>query len=124
MVCLAAATGMIADLTFDRERLAQAAGEGFTTATDLADWLVREAGVPFRESHHITGRVVALAESQGCGLEDLALVDLTEIDGRITENVFDILGTENSVRSRTSYGGTAPDNVRAQVAAARERFLK
>jgi argininosuccinate lyase len=124
MVCLAAATGMIADLTFDRERLAAAAGEGFTTATDLADWLVREAGVPFRESHHITGRVVALAESKGCGLEDIALDDLTAIDGRITADVFQVLGVDNSVRSRNSYGGTAPDNVRAQVAAARERFLK
>ena len=123
MVCVAAATGMIADLTFDRERLAAAAGEGFTTATDLADWLVREAGVPFRESHHITGRVVALAESRGCGLEDLALDDLTAIDGRITADVFDVLGVDNSVRSRNSYGGTAPDNVRAQVAAARERYL-
>ena len=123
MMCLAAATGMIADLTFDRERLAAAAGEGFTTATDLADWLVREAGVPFRESHHITGRVVALAESRACGLEDLTLDDLTAIDGRITADVFDVLGVDNSVRSRTSYGGTAPDNVRAQVAAARERFL-
>jgi argininosuccinate lyase len=124
MVCLAAATGMIADLTFDRDRLAAAAGEGFTTATDLADWLVREADVPFRESHHITGRVVALAEAQACGLEDLALDDLTAIDGRITEDVFNVLGVDNSVRSRKSYGGTAPDNVRAQVAAARERFLR
>jgi len=124
IVCLAAATGMIADLTFDRDRLAAAAGEGFTTATDLADWLVREAGVPFRESHHITGRVVALAEAQGCGLEDLALDDLTAIDDRITNDVFNVLGVDNSVRSRKSYGGTAPDNVRAQVTAARERFLK
>ena len=124
MVCVAAATGMIADLTFDRERLAAAAGEGFTTATDLADWLVREAGVPFRESHHITGRVVALAEEKGCGLEDLALTELTAIDERISNAVFDVLGVDNSVRSRNSYGGTAPDNVRAQVISARERFLK
>ena len=122
MVCVAAATGMIADLTFDRERLAAAAGEGFTTATDLADWLVREAGVPFRESHHITGRVVALAEEKGCGLEDLALAELTAIDERISNAVFDVLGVDNSVRSRNSYGGTAPDNVRAQVISARERF--
>lgn len=123
MVCIAAATGMVADITFDRDRLAAAAGEGFTTATDLADWLVREAGVPFRESHHITGRVVALAESKGCGLEDLALDALRQIDARITQAVFDVLGVDNSVRSRQSYGGTAPDNVRAQVSAARERFL-
>jgi len=123
MVCVAAATGMIADLTFDRQRLAAAAGEGFTTATDLADWLVREAGVPFRESHHITGRVVALAEQKGCGLEDLPLAELTAIDERINEAVFDVLGVDNSVRSRNSYGGTAPENVRAQAISARERFL-
>ena len=124
MVCVAAATGMIADLVFDRDRLAAAAGEGFTTATDLADWLVREADVPFRESHRITGLVVALAEKKECGLEDLALDDLTAIDGRITKAVFEVLGVDNSVRSRNSYGGTAPDNVRAQVQAARERFVK
>jgi len=123
MVCVAAATGMIADLTFDRERLAAAAGEGFTTATDLADWLVREAGVPFRESHHITGRVVALAEQKGCGLEDLPLAELTAIDERINDAVFDVLGVDKSVRSRNSYGGTAPENVRAQAISARERFL-
>jgi len=124
MVCVAAATGMIADLVFDRDRLAAAAGEGFTTATDLADWLVREADVPFRESHRITGQVVALAEKKECGLEDLTLDDLTAIDGRITKAVFEVLGVDNSVRSRNSYGGTAPDNVRAQVQAARERFVK
>jgi len=123
MVCVAAATGMIADLTFDRERLAAAAGEGFTTATDLADWLVREAGVPFRESHHITGRVVALAEQKGCGLEDLPLAELTAIDERINDAVFDVLGVDKSVRSRNSYGGTAPENVRVQAISARERFL-
>jgi argininosuccinate lyase len=124
MVCVAAATGMIADLVFDRDRLAAAAGEGFTTAPDLADWLVREADVPFRESHRITGQVVALAEKKECGLEDLTLDDLTAIDGRITKAVFEVLGVDNSVRSRNSYGGTAPDNVRAQVQAARERFVK
>ena len=124
MVCVAAATGMIADLVFDRDRLAAAAGEGFTTATDLADWLVCEADVPFRESHRITGQVVALAEKKECGLEDLTLDDLTAIDGRITKAVFEVLGVDNSVRSRNSYGGTAPDNVRAQVQAARERFVK
>ena len=123
MICIAAATGMVADIAFDRDRLAAAAGQGFTTATDLADWLVREAGVPFRESHHITGRVVALAEQRGCGLEDLPLGELQAIDDRITGAVFGVLGVDNSVRSRTSHGGTAPDNVRAQVAAARERFL-
>jgi argininosuccinate lyase len=123
MVCIAAATGMISDIRFDRDRLAKAAGVGYTTATDLADWLVREAGVPFRESHHVAGSAVALAEKKGCGLEALSLADLKGIDGRITEAVFEVLGVDNSVRSRRSYGGTAPENVRAQAKAARERFL-
>ena len=123
MVCLTVAARMMANVAFDRDRLADAAGEGFTTATDLADWLVREAGVPFRESHHITGRVVAMAEDKGCGLEDLEPGDLAAIDVRITEDVFNVLGVNNSVRSRKSYGGTAPENVRTQIAAARERFL-
>ncbi|MEE2998155.1 MAG: argininosuccinate lyase [Pseudomonadota bacterium] len=123
IVCLAAASGMMANVVFDRDRLAAAAGEGFATATDLADWLVREVGTPFRESHNITGRVVALAEDKSCRLEELSLEDLMSVDDRITDDVFNVLGVDNSVRSRTSYGGTAPDNVRAQVAAARERFL-
>ena len=121
MVCLAAAAGMMANVAFDRDRLAAAAGEGYTTATDLADWLVREAGVPFRESHHITGRVVAMAEEKGCGLEDLSLEDLTAVDGRITDDVFNVLGVDNSVRSRTSYGGTGtgqrPDTNRRRAGA-------
>ena len=124
MSCLAIAAAMIADLSFDRDRLAAAAGENHATATDLADWLVREAGLPFRESHFAAGRAVALAEERKCGLEDLPLPDLQAIDGRITASVFEVLGAENSVRSRTSYGGTAPDNVRAQIRAATERFLK
>ena len=123
MVCLTVAARMMANVAFDRDRLADAAGEGFTTATDLADWLVREAGVPFRESHHITGRVVSMAEDKGCGLEDLEPGDLAAIDVRITEDVFNVLGVNNSVRSRKSYGGTAPENVRTQIVAARERFL-
>ncbi len=123
MVCIGAATGMISDIRFDRDRLAKAAGEGYTTATDLADWLVREAGVPFRESHHIAGSAVALAEKKGCGLEALSLAELQAIDARVTEAVFEVLGVDNSVRSRRSFGGTAPDNVRAQAKAARERFL-
>src|SRR5690606_26923717 len=92
-----------------------AAGAGYSTATDLADWLVRVADVPFREAHHITGRAVAAAEAKGCGLDGLTIDDLKEIDGRITSEVFKVLSVENSVRSRTSFGGTAPDNVRAQA---------
>ena len=88
------------------------AGAGFSTATDLADWLVRELGLPFRDAHHVTGTIVALAERKGVGLEDLSLEDLRSVEPRITENVLSVLGVENSVGSRTSYGGTAPQNVR------------
>ena len=114
---------MVSDLKFDRARLAAAAAEGYTTATDLADWLVREAGVPFRDSHRIAGRIVARAEQAGQPVEQLSLAEFREVDERVTDSVFEVLGVENSVRSRTSYGGTAPANVRAQVKTARERFL-
>jgi argininosuccinate lyase len=119
---VAAMTGMIRDMTVNEARMRADAGAGFTTATDLADWLVRVVGVPFRQAHHITGRIVKLAESKGVGLEDLTVADMQGVDPRITEDVLAVLGVDNSVRSRTSFGGTAPDNVRAQVAAARERF--
>ncbi len=122
-VCLQVAAAMVADLSFDRDRLSAAAGADNTVATDLADWLVREGGVPFRDSHAIAGRAVALAEARGCSLGDLPLEDLQTVDDRITEGVSDVLTVDRSVTSRTSHGGTAPDNVRAQVAAARERFL-
>ncbi len=119
---LAAMTGMVEDLTVNREQMHAAASSGFSTATDLADWLVRMANVPFREAHHITGRAVALAEEKGCGLEGLTIEDFKSIDERIDSRVHKVLGVENSVRSRTSYGGTAPDNVRAQVADWTERL--
>jgi argininosuccinate lyase len=99
-----------------------AASLGFSTATDLADWLVREADVPFREAHHITGRAVKSAEERGCDLADLPLDVLRSIDERIDERVFDVLSVDASVRSRTSYGGTAPVRVREQVAAAKEQL--
>ena len=117
---LAAMTGMIGDLNVDREKMAAAAGAGFSTATDIADWLVRVADVPFREAHHITGRLVALAESRGIGLEGLTIEDFKAVDERIDSRIHKVLGPENSVRSRTSYGGTAPDNVREQAARWRE----
>jgi len=119
MISLAAMAGMIESLHFDGERMRAAAATGHSTATDLADWLVREAGVPFREAHHITGRAVKAADERGCGLWDLPLDALRHINGRITAGVYDVLSPESSVRSRTSYGGTAPDQVRAQIAAAR-----
>ncbi len=116
---IAAMTGMIADSTFRTDRMRQAAELGYATATDLADWLVREADVPFREAHHITGAAVKLAESRGCALDALSLEDLKAIDSRIDERVFDALSVDASVAARASYGGTAPVRVREQVAAAR-----
>lgn len=116
MLGLAAMTGMVSDMTANREVLAAAAASGFSTATDLADWLVRALGLPFREAHHITGTLVAMAEQQGCDLPDLTLAQMQSVHPGITDQVFGVLGVENSVRSRTSYGGTAPDRVREQVA--------
>ncbi|MBP0614067.1 argininosuccinate lyase [Jiella mangrovi] len=114
-LALAAATGMIRDLEVNVDAMRKAAGHGYSTATDLADYLVRELGLPFREAHHVTGRAVSLAESSGLGLEDLPLDVLKSLDSRIGEGVYSVLGVDASVRSRTSFGGTAPDNVRSQV---------
>ena len=122
MLALAAMTGMVGDMTANRAVLAQAAASGFSTATDLADWLVRELGLPFREAHHVTGTLVAMAEARGCDLPDLTLADMQSVHAGIRADVFDVLGVENSVRSRRSYGGTAPDQVRAQIAAWRQRL--
>jgi argininosuccinate lyase len=118
-LCLAAMTGMIAGSTFDTARMRAAAELGYATATDLADWLVRVAGIPFREAHHITGSAVKLAESRGVALEQLPLEDLKAIDSRIDERVYAVLSVDAAVAARTSYGGTAPDQVRWQVARAR-----
>ena len=108
---LDAMTGMIGDLEPRADVMRAAAGRGFSTATDLADWLVRTLGLPFRDSHHITGRIVSAAESKSVELEGLTLADLQSIEPRITAAVFDVLSAENSVKSRVSYGGTAPQNV-------------
>ena len=116
---LAAMTGMVASATFRTDRMREVAQTGYSTATDLADWLVREAGVPFREAHHATGRAVARAEGLGLRLDELPLAELQAIDARITEGVYDVLSVDASVNSRTSYGGTAPAQVRARVAEAR-----
>ena len=117
---LEALAGMIETVEFVPERMRAAAAQGYSTATDLADWLVREADVPFREAHHITGRAVKAAEERGCDLADLPLDALQAIDARIDSRVFDVLSVDASVRSRTSYGGTAPIRVREQIAAAKE----
>ncbi|WP_085808418.1 argininosuccinate lyase [Sphingomonas sp. TZW2008] len=119
-LCLAAMTGMVESATFRTDRMRALAESGFATATDLADWLVREAGVPFREAHHITGRAVARAEALGVRLDEVPIYDLTAIDARIDARVFDVLSVDASVASRTSFGGTAPDNVRAAIREARE----
>jgi len=116
---LAAMTGMVQSARFRTDRMREAAQAGFSTATDLADWLVREAGVPFREAHHITGRAVASAERQGKRLDELALDELVEIDARFDARVYDVLSVDASVSSRTSFGGTAPARVREAVDVAR-----
>ena len=116
MLALAAMTGMVSDLTANRDVLKAAAAAGFSTATDLADWLVRTQNLPFRTAHHVTGTLVALAEAKGCDLPDLSLAEMQTAHPGITQEVYSVLGTENSVRSRQSYGGTAPDQVRAQIA--------
>ena len=115
---VAAMTGMVTSATFHTDRMRETAQAGFATATDLADWLVREAGLPFREAHHVTGRAVKLAESLGIALDEIALNDLKAIDARIDERVYDVLGVDASVASRTSMGGTAPTQVRAAIAQA------
>ncbi|MBA4160548.1 MAG: argininosuccinate lyase [Novosphingobium sp.] len=118
-LCLAAMTGMVEGATFRTERMRAAAELGYATATDLADWLVRQANIPFREAHHITGAAVKLAESRGIALDALPLADLQAIDARITDAVFAALSVDASVASRASYGGTAPEQVKARVADAR-----
>jgi len=120
---IAAMAGMVDDLSVNTDAMRAAAAGGFSTATDLADWLVSGPGLPFREAHHVTGRIVKLAEERGCGLEDLDLKAMQDVDPRITDAVFEVLSVEKSVASRTSFGGTAPVNVKAAVAAAKERFL-
>ena len=116
LLALAAMTGMVRDMTANVAALRAAAGAGFSTATDLADWLVRALNLPFREAHHVTGTLVRLAETQGCDLADLSLAQMQAVHPGITEAVFGVLGVDNSVASRISYGGTAPVRVREQVA--------
>ena len=114
-LCVAATAGMVRDMEPDARAMKRWAGAGFSTATDLADWLVRALKMPFREAHHVTGRLVAAAAERGVGLEKLSLDDMRAVEPRITAEVFGVLGVEKSVRSRTSYGGTAPANVRRQA---------
>jgi argininosuccinate lyase len=120
MLALAAMEGMVKDMTANVPALEAAASAGFSTATDLADWLVRETGLPFRDAHHVTGALVAKAEAKGCDLPDLSLEEMQAVHGNIDASVYDVLGVHNSVRSRQSFGGTAPDQVRARIAAWKE----
>jgi argininosuccinate lyase len=121
-LCLTAMAGMIESMTFVPERMRAAADSGFSTATDLADWLVRDLGIPFREAHHITGAAVKLCENRGCGLADLLPQDMASIDTRVTGHDLPDLSVEGSVRGRTSYGGTAPEQVRERIAELRQRL--
>ncbi|WP_424989869.1 argininosuccinate lyase [Fluviibacterium sp. S390] len=120
MLALAAMTGMATDMTGNKDALEAAASSGFSTATDLADWLVRELNLPFRDAHHVTGALVAMAEGRGVDLPDLTLEDLQSVHDGIRGDIFDVLGVHNSVASRTSFGGTAPSQVRTQIARWRE----
>jgi argininosuccinate lyase len=123
-LCLAATAGMVRDMRPDRARLRAAASRGFSTATDLADWLVRALGLPFRRAHHLTGEIVRRAEAKGVTLAELPLAELQAVEPAITSAVYEAIEVERSVASRTSLGGTAPARVREAAAAARKRFLE
>jgi argininosuccinate lyase len=121
-LAIEAMAGMAADLSFHREALDEAAGEAYSDATDLADWTVRELGLPFREAHHVSGAIVKAAEAKGVALSALPLEDFQAVEPRIDARIFDVLGARASMESRTSFGGTAPDRVREQCAALRHRL--
>lgn len=114
-ICLQAMAGMVRDLSVNKENMQKAAGVAYATATDLADWLVRELKIPFRDAHHITAKVVKLAGDKGKDLSELSLKDMQKIEPKITQDVFNVLSVENSVKSRVSYGGTSPDNVMKSI---------
>ena len=122
-LAVAAMAGMVEDMEPNKESMRAALVDGFPTATDLADWLVRVLNLPFRDAHHVTGSLVALAEKQGVTLDRLTLADMQTVEARITDDVYSVLSADASVNSRTSFGGTAPANVKAAAKAARERFL-
>jgi len=123
-LCLAASEGMVRDMRPQIERLRDAAARGYSTATDLADWLARALGMPFRQAHHATGAIVRRAEALGLGLAELPLAEMQAIEPRITKAVYDVLDIDRSVASRGSYGGTAPERVRAAIKAAHKRFCR
>jgi len=122
-LCLAAMTGMVREMTFDTARMQADAGAGYATATDLADWLVKELNMPFRDAHQVTGKLVGLAEGKGVDLKDLSLDAMQSVAANITDGVFSVLGVDDAIKSRASYGGTAPERVLDAVKTARKRFL-
>jgi len=122
-LCLAACAGMVNDMQPDIAAMRRVAASGYSTATDLADWLTRALGLPFREAHRVTGALVRRAEALGCALPDMPLAEMQRIEPRIARGVFEVLTVEQSVASRSSFGGTAPDNVARAAAAAKRRFL-
>jgi argininosuccinate lyase len=121
-ICLQIMTKMVEGMQAKPENMLAAVKAGFPTATDFADWLVQNLNMPFRDAHHITGRAVKLAEGKNCGLEDLSLAELQGIEPRVTQAIFGVLTVESSVKSRKSYGGTAPENVTAQVKKAKSEL--
>lgn len=121
-LCINAMTGMVKDLKVNKERMRELAGLGYSTATDLADWLVQNLGIPFRKCHSISGKIVKLAEERKCTLEQIPLQDMQQIEPKITEGIFSVLSVENSVKSRTSYGGTAPANVEKAIKEAKKKY--
>nr|WP_051082942.1 argininosuccinate lyase [Kiloniella laminariae] len=124
ILCVTAMTGMVTDMKANRDKLHAATADGFLTATDLADWLVRELGLPFRDAHHVTGTIVKKAEDKKCDISELDLAEMQSVEPRITQEIFRFLTVEQSTQSRTSFGGTAPENVKAAAKAARERFIR
>jgi len=122
MLAITAMTGMAGDLTFNRDALEAAAGEAYSDATDLADWLVRELNMPFRDAHHVAGSAVKTAEASGLALKDLPLARYQEIEPRIDARLFEVLSARASMESRTSFGGTAPVRVREQIAVWKQRL--
>ena len=124
MVCVQAMTSMVLDFSVNKEKMEESASEAYANATDLADWLVRELKLPFRDAHHITAKLVKFATGKGKKLEELSLKDMQTIEPKIRKDIFTVLATIDSVKSRTSFGGTAPDNVRKAINEAKKRYLK
>ena len=124
LLSLAAMSGMLSELTPNKEVLENAASKGFSTATDLADWLVKNINIPFREAHKITGQIVKIAERNGCDLSDLSLGELQEVNQFINKGIYSVLGIKNSVKSRDSYGGTSPKEVKKQIVNWKKKMSK